>query len=117
MYKYILRQVLVDQRLSPKIETAMGRAFKCLVDLWKEKISFAQFFWNIFDRGFLGLNNSDLFVEAYGQTHKFVRFTYSQLKVSLNLFKIEKVGEVLNSKIAIVTIPERSLSILPLDEL
>ena len=114
MYKYISRQVLVDQRLSPKIETAMGRAFKCLVDhnLLKE-ILFAQFFWNIFDRGFLGLNNSDLFVEAYGQTHKFVRFTYSQLKVSLNLFKIEKVGEVLNSKIAIVTIPERSLSILP----
>ena len=70
MYKYISRQVLVDQRLSPKIETAMGSAFKCLVDdiLLKEKISFAQFFWNIFDRGFLGLNNSDLFVEAYGQT-------------------------------------------------
>ena len=115
MYKYISRQVLVDQRLSPKLETAMGRAFKCLVDddLLKEKISFAQFFWNIFDRGFLGLNNSDLFVEAYGQTHKFVRFTYSQLKVSLNLFKKEKVGEVSNSKIAIVTIPERSLSILP----
>lgn len=62
MYKYISRQVLVDQRLSPKIETAMGSAFKCLVDdnLLKEKISFAQFFWNIFDRGFLGLNNSDL---------------------------------------------------------
>ena len=29
-------------------------------DILKDIISFAKFFWNIFDGGFLGLNNRDL---------------------------------------------------------